>query len=586
MRINSLLIGLYLLSTSVFATEPLQYVDASVHYRSDDDVDISVVLPASAHNLVYADSLQFSVDNPDCQITGWKSSAEPIVHFDSSFKENKKAYDTPTVVHLKAKGSQEHLAHTNLHVSYYSKAHKKIMQEIIPLTSHAVEPEAELVTALDIPDNQIPAKNVIPLPKSDDCKKQSITDYISVLIQGSESRFVQLLLVFILGILMSLTPCIYPMIPITAGILQAQGTKSVLNSFLLTLSYTMGIATTFALLGLLASFAGQAFGSFMTNPFVVLTIVALLMYLAGSMLGLYEMHIPRFLQPKNQSVKGGSFVSAFIFGAVSGTVASPCLSPGLVLLLSIVSTLGSTMLGFVLLFVFGFGLSVPLLLVGTFSSSLSLLPRTGMWMVEVKRIFGFLLLAMCFYFMNNLLPWYLMLWGLALFVLASGVFYLYSAKNNSSYTRATKNIVGMLLVSSSVLLTFKGYQAAQATTVVEQKMSWQYDYKKALEAARQQGKKLFIDVGASFCSICKAIDREILSNDTVVAALEAHTIPLKIDGSDACEENFAVVKSRYKVIGFPSIFLVDPATETIIKRWGPELYSTAPADFINDIEHA
>lgn len=231
MRTHFLVIGLYLVASSSFATQAIKPIDASVHCRSDNDIDISVVLPASANNLIYADSLQFSVDNPHCQITGWKSSAEPIVHFDSSFKENKRAYDTPTVVHLTAKGSQEQLAQTNLHVSYYSKAHKKIMQEIVPLTGHEYQQEAELVTALDIPDNQIPAKNVIPLPKSEDCKKQSITDYISLLIQGSESRFVQLLLVFILGILMSLTPCIYPMIPITAGILQAQGTKSVLNSF-------------------------------------------------------------------------------------------------------------------------------------------------------------------------------------------------------------------------------------------------------------------------------------------------------------------------------------------------------------------
>lgn len=579
------MLGLFILQSYIIAAENNQPIDAAVHYRSEEDVDISVVLPASSQNLIYADSLHFSVDNPECEIMSWNSSAEPIVHFDSSFKENKKAYDTPTVVHIKAKGNQEQLAQTNLHITYYSKAQKKIIEEIITLVPTVKTNEPELVTALDIPDNQIPAQSVIPLPKSENSKNQSITDYISYLIQGTESRCIQILLVFILGILMSLTPCIYPMIPITAGVLQAQGTKSVLNSFLLTLSYTMGIATTFALLGLLASFAGQAFGSFMTNPFVVCTIVALLIYLAFSMLGLYEMHIPRFLQPKNQSVKGGSCISAFIFGAVSGTVASPCLSPGLVLLLSIVSTLGSKMLGFLLLFVFGFGLSVPLLLIGTFSSSLSLLPRTGMWMIEVKRIFGFLLLAMCFYFMNNLLPWYLMLWGLAFFVLASGIFYLYSAQGNSSYTRATKNIVGMLLVSSSVLLTFKGYQAAYATApIMENKASWYHEYQKAKQQAIAQGKKLFIDVGASFCSICKAIDREILTNDSVIAALDAHTIPVKIDGSDANEENFAYVKAHYKVIGFPSIFLVDPSTETVIKRWGPELYSTPKEQFIKEIK--
>ncbi|BDC34716.1 thiol:disulfide interchange protein DsbD [Candidatus Dependentiae bacterium Noda2021] len=580
---NTLLLAMFVAASTsiIFPSEQPAGVSATVVQRADQDFDIACVLPASAQNLVYADSVHFSFDNPALSIKEFDSTAEPIIHFDSSFKENKKAYNAPAIFHLNVSGDAKELEQTQLHVTYYSKAQKKMLQEIITL-SLPQQPQEELATTLDV---QLPETKSLPLDTSaTPANKQSITDYISNLIQSADSRALQLVLVFILGILMSLTPCIYPMIPITAGVLQAQGSKSVLNSFMLTLSYTMGIATTFAFLGLLASYAGQAFGSFMTNPFVVCTIVALLIYLAFSMLGMYEMHIPRFLQPKNQSVKGGSCASAFIFGAVSGTVASPCLSPGLVLLLSIVSTLGSKFLGFMMLFVFGFGLSVPLLLIGTFSSSLSLLPRTGMWMIEVKRIFGFLLLAMCFYFMNNLLPWYLMLWGMAFFVMASGIFYLYSAQNNTSYTKATKNMLGILLLSSSVMLTFKSYQetyAAAPEPVNNHK--WYVNYAQARKIAQETNKKLFVDIGASFCSICKAIDREILSDDSVFAAIENHTIPVKIDGSDSSEENYAYVRSHYKVIGFPTIYVIDPHTETVIKKWGPELYQTPKEQFIKEL---
>lgn len=165
----------------------------------------------------------------------------------------------------------------------------------------------------------------------------SWASYISTLVQTTESTSLRLILVAALGMLLSLTPCIYPMIPITVGILQSQGSRSIARNFCLALSYTMGIASTFALLGLLAAYTGLLFGSFMTKPLVIIPLVALLVYLAGSMMGFYEMYTPRLLQ-NGSSSGGGSLVSAFLFGAASGTVASPCLSPGLILLLTIVTS--------------------------------------------------------------------------------------------------------------------------------------------------------------------------------------------------------------------------------------------------------
>ena len=107
-------------------------------------------------------------------------------------------------------------------------------------------------------------------------------------------------------------------------------------------------------------------------------------YLALSMFGFYDMYVPNILQTKNNVNHKGSLFSAFVFGAISGSIASPCLSPGLALLLTIVATLGNNLLGFLLLFSFGIGLSIPLLIIGTFSSSINILPQAGMWMIEVK----------------------------------------------------------------------------------------------------------------------------------------------------------------------------------------------------------
>lgn len=405
--------------------------------------------------------------------------------------------------------------------------------------------------------------------------------WISNTMTNTNSMALRVVLVFLLGLLMSLTPCIYPMIPITAGILQTQSSKSLLSSFLLALSYTFGIATTFAILGLLAAFAGQAMGQFMSHPAFIIPLVILLVYLALAMIGLYDMYIPRFLQPRGQNVQGGSFVSAFTFGAISGVVASPCLSPGLICLLCLVTTLNSWILGFLLLFIFGIGISVPLLIIGTFSSSLSLLPRAGMWMVEIKKIFGYLMLGMCLYFLNYITPWHIMKWILIAFCTTIGVIFLKYSR--SAYNKTWKSvylILGSLLFAFTGSLINKAFQS-RATTCAHEQNAWQTDYDCARQEALDKHTLLFIDIGAPFCSICKAIDKTLLSQENVRTAIEKIAVPVKIDG--AASHNAVVIK-QFKVLGFPTILLINPESQEVIKQWGPELYGSTPEQFINELD--
>lgn len=400
-------------------------------------------------------------------------------------------------------------------------------------------------------------------------------------ITQSDSLLFRLLLVFLLGLLMSLTPCIYPMIPITAGILQSQGSKSLLTSFSLALSYTVGIATTFAILGLLAAFAGQAMGQLMSHPLFVIPLVCLLVYLALSMIGLYDMYVPRFLQPRDHNVRAGSFFSAFTFGAISGVIASPCLSPGLVCLLCLVTTLNSILLGFLLLFAFGIGLGVPLLIIGTFSSSLNVLPRAGMWMVEIKKLFGFAMLGMCLYFLKYLIPSHTMGILLVIFALLVGICFLYMArKAHSKSWKRIYGVLGIVLLASS---TYLGYTAYNKLTVQKKSThsQWHTHYQEALEKARSQNKKLFVDIGAPFCSICRAIDASLFADSSVQNFLNENTIPVKLDGSLA--QNTDLLK-QFKVLGFPTILLINPENQHILKQWGPELYGVSPQEFIQQLK--
>lgn len=406
--------------------------------------------------------------------------------------------------------------------------------------------------------------------------------WISDTMTQTNSLAIRLLLVFFLGLLMSLTPCIYPMIPITAGILQAQSSKSLLTSFLLALSYTIGIATTFAILGLLAAFAGQAMGQFMSHPAFIIPLVGLLAYLALAMMGVYDMYIPRFMQPRNQNVHGGSFISAFTFGAISGIVASPCLSPGLLCLLCLVTMLNSSFLGFILLFTFGIGLSVPLLIIGTFSSSLALLPRSGMWMVEIKKLFGFLMLGMCLYFLNYIIPWHIMCWILVVFTFTIGLLFMNYGKH--AYNRQWKIMyggLGILLCTCAGFLAFKAYQWHQTSSCAHEKNAWQTDYECAREEALAKHTLVFMDIGAPFCSICKAIDTTLFSQESIRTAIDSVAIPVKIDGSNPAN---AMIIKKYQVLGFPTILLINPESEEIIKKWGPELYDIKPEQFISEVK--
>lgn len=204
-------------------------------------------------------------------------------------------------------------------------------------------------------------------------------------------------LAFGVGVLTSFTPCLYPMIPITMGILQAQAVPSLWSNFLRAFSYVLGMATVYASLGYVAATSSIMFGRWVGNPWFIFFVVAVFLYLAGSMFGFYEIRLPAFLTKSHEVESSGSFGKSFLFGMVSGTVMSPCLTPPLAILLAMVAKKGNPLLGVGALFAFALGMGMLLILVGTISSSLAILPRAGQWMNEIKRFFGFVMLAMCVY---------------------------------------------------------------------------------------------------------------------------------------------------------------------------------------------
>jgi len=202
---------------------------------------------------------------------------------------------------------------------------------------------------------------------------------------------------FVAGLATSLTPCVYPMIPITAGLLAGTGAadRPRRRTVALTLSYVLGLALLYATMGLVAGITGSLFGTIASNPWVRFAIGNLLLLFGLAMLDVFPVKAPQRLLSWAGSLGGGSVPAAFVLGATSGIVAAPCGAPAFAAVLTWVAGEGSPLLGFIYLFVFSLGMTALLVAVGIFAGSL---PRAGKWMTWVKRAGGIIMIAMAEYY--------------------------------------------------------------------------------------------------------------------------------------------------------------------------------------------
>ncbi len=548
---------------------------------NDTSYELSVAMPVPEKDALYADYISFSVDRPDITLSEWRPSLEPVSKYDVRFKQTKKMFMQPFTIFLQASLADPSIDSANLHMNTFYRSQQKNEHQKFPLSFTSTAPHKTPISEKKAPSE--PTQPIQPNAQSK-LKTTSFKQRILTLFTETESWGIRLLLALLLGFLLSLTPCIYPMIPITIGVLQSQGTASVGRNILIALTYVIGIAVTFATFGTIAALGGKMFGSLMHNPMVIISIVALLAYLAGSMIGLYNLYLPPFMQSTNPNIKKGSFFSIFLFGIASGTVASPCLSPGLVLLLSLVTAVGNPALGFALLFFFGIGLSIPLLIIGTFSGSLNALPKAGNWMVDVKQLFGFIMLATCLYFLASILPLYLIAWIGTFLSISVGIFYFRNANKTRSFiARRVKKIIGILLIALSVYLAFEAYKHTDIyRRDTQQRDIWLPDYNQALAQAKAEQKKMLINISAPYCSLCKAIERKIFTNSAVHTKLKKF-VAVKIDDIET-DEVTQMVQKKFAILGAPTILIYDPETDQELKRWGGELYELMPEQFVKKME--
>jgi len=216
----------------------------------------------------------------------------------------------------------------------------------------------------------------------------------------SSSPLLALGAMFGAGVVTSLTPCVYQMIPITSAVIAgtAKEGQTKARTVALTLTYAVGLATLYAILGALAGLSGQLFGTVSASPWARIAIGNMLILFALAMLDVIPVPVPQKLLQRAAQTEGGSYGAVFLMGAMSGVVAAPCGAPAFAVALTWVAATGAGLMGFVYLFVFSLGMTALLIAVGLFSGTLALLPRSGMWMIWIKRIAAVIMLGVAEYY--------------------------------------------------------------------------------------------------------------------------------------------------------------------------------------------
>ncbi len=224
---------------------------------------------------------------------------------------------------------------------------------------------------------------------------------LSTYLQGSVA--LSLLAVYLGGVLISFTPCVYPVIPITVAFIGARGEGSKGRGFILSLIYVTGMAVTYTILGAVAALSGKLFGQIQSNPWTYFLIGNLCVFMGLSMLDVFTFSIrmPGFITRERSRKRSGGIAGSFLVGAASGLVMGPCTAPALAVILGYAATRENVVYASSLMFVFAFGMGTLLILVGTFAGLLAGIPKSGAWMVRISRIFGWILLGAGEYFLIN-----------------------------------------------------------------------------------------------------------------------------------------------------------------------------------------
>lgn len=368
--------------------------------------------------------------------------------------------------------------------------------------------------------------------------------------RGGLAAFLAFLGIFGTGLALNLTPCVYPMLGVTLSIFGARRAAPPLQVFGLALTYVLGMAAMYTTLGVAAALTGGLFGSALQNPLVSVGIGVLMIALALSMFGLYQLQPPPALLAKLGGANATSALGVFLSGLVVGVFAAPCIGPPVVALLALVGARGDPWFGFAVFFTLSLGLGSPYLVLGTFSNLLRRLPRSGEWMVWVEHALGVILLGVgLFYGMLGIAPKRAG-WVLPVVLVAGGVYlgFLEKSGNARRGFRWMKRVAGTAAVAAGLFIVI----STPTRGIVFREGSLE-----AVRAALGHGRPVLVDFTADWCVACHELERATFTHPTVIEVargFDAYRVDLTRFNSPESE----AWRREYGIAGLPTVVFLTP----------------------------
>lgn len=375
----------------------------------------------------------------------------------------------------------------------------------------------------------------------------------------SSGLLLGLIFVFLGGLALNLTPCVYPLIPITIGYFGGQSEGRTSRLFVLGILYVLGMALTYSIIGVITALSGAIFGALLQNPFVIVGIALLFIILALSQFGVYEFKLPDSWVMKAGGAKSGIF-GAFFMGLTMGVVAAPCIGPFVLGLVTYVAAKGDPLFGFLMFFTMALGLGLPYLILALFSGKIKNLPRAGLWMEGVKHIFGFLLIGMAIYFIAPIMPKVFAEYSLPVFgVIAALILLFYDKKgNNITSFKIFKIIFSVIVIIISIW-----------SIIPQEKVSpdWkEFSYEK-YQSSINANERMIIDFYADWCIPCKELDALTFSDLSVVEESKRFTA-YKVDMTQTLSDETEELRNKFNIIGMPTVLIIDSEGNEIHRLTG------------------
>ena len=390
------------------------------------------------------------------------------------------------------------------------------------------------------------------------------------------------------GFLTALSPCVYPLIPITLSILGARKASSPLVGFALAATYVGGMVVLYTTLGVSFAWAGALAGSALQSPWITIGVALFCVVMAASMFGAFEFGLPSGLQTKLSQVGGGGFGGAFIMGLVAGVIAAPCTGPVLSFILTLIARDRDLVKGATLMFFYALGMGLPFLVLGAFSQAIARMPKSGKWMETVKSIFGLLMLGAGLYYLQIGIPAvadrlaplgrFGVVLGPALVVVGVLVGALKLSFKNSTPVEKVRKGTGVAIATTGILSFLAWTNTPNEAPVVVDggegraaEIAWVHVGKEdtavatfdaALAKAQQDQKPVMIDFGADWCIACKELDKYTYV-DAAVRREAARFVSIKVDATDETPA-MTELQKRYGIVGLPTVIFL-PSSSSLPK---------------------